>query len=105
MGSLAGSGRSGSPCVPRHACENSWVGRTLAIGDEVVLRITIPCPRYVTMIMPQGELPHDPGILRTVAQHNMREVGEFGTLPCAGVYADVVNPGTIRRGDSVRGLD
>jgi class 3 adenylate cyclase/uncharacterized protein YcbX len=84
--------------------ENSWVGGMLAIGDEVVLRITIPCPRCVNMILPQGDLPHDPGILHTVAQLNMRDVGNFGTLPCAGVYADVVKPGTIRRGDTVHYL-
>ena len=53
------------------------------------------------MTLPQGDLPQDAGILPTVAQRNMQEVGEFGTLPCAGVYADVVNPGTVRRGDSV----
>jgi uncharacterized protein YcbX len=85
--------------------ENSWVGRTLAIGDDVVLRVTIPCPRCVNMILPQVDLPHDPGILRTIAQHNMRDVGDFGTLPCAGVYADVVKPGAIRRGDVVHYLD
>jgi len=85
--------------------ENSWVGRTLAIGDEVVLRITMPCPRCVNMILPQFDLPHDPGILRTIAQHNMRDVGDFGTLPCAGVYANVVKAGTIRRGDTVHYLD
>jgi class 3 adenylate cyclase/uncharacterized protein YcbX len=85
--------------------ENSWVGRTLAIGDEVALRITIPCPRCVNIILPQVDLPHDPRILRAVAEHNMREVGDFGTLPCAGVYADVVKPGTIRRGDPVHYLD
>jgi class 3 adenylate cyclase/uncharacterized protein YcbX/ribosomal protein L40E len=85
--------------------ENSWVGRTLAIGEEVVLRITIPCPRCVNMILPQADLPHDPGILRTIAQLNMQEVGDFGTLPSAGVYADVVKGGTIRRGDAVHYLD
>jgi len=85
--------------------ENSWVGRTLAIGDDLVLRVTIPCPRCVNMILPQVDLPHDPGILRTIAQHNMRDVGDFGTLPCAGVYADVVKPGAIRRGDPVHYLD
>jgi len=85
--------------------ENAWVGRTLAIGDEVLLRITIPCPRCVNMILAQVGLPHDPGILRTIAQHNMQDLGEFGSLPCTGVYADVVNPGTIRRGDAVRYLD
>ena len=98
------------PSLPRteglvRVAENSWVGRKLAIGDEVVLRITIPCPRCVNMILPQADLPHDPGILRTVAQLNMRDVGDFGTLPCAGVYADVAKPGTIRRGDVVHYLD
>ena len=38
----------------------------------------------------QGDLPKDPGILRTVAQHNRGNVG---------VYAAVVRGGTIRRGD------
>jgi class 3 adenylate cyclase/uncharacterized protein YcbX len=92
-----------SPAAP--FIENSWIGRTLAIGDEVVLRITVPCPRCVYIILPQCDLPHDPGILRTVAQNNMQEVADFGTLPCAGVYADVVAPGSIRRGDVVRCLD
>jgi len=85
--------------------ENSWVGRRLAIGEEVVLRITLPCPRCVNMTLPQAELPHDPGILRTIAQHNMQDLGEFGKLPCAGVYADVLKPGTIRHGDAVHCLD
>lgn len=84
--------------------ENSWAGRTLAIGDQVVLRVTIPCPRCVNTTLPQGDLPHDPGILRTIAQHNRRDLGDFGQLPCAGVYADVVKPGIIRRGDAVRYL-
>lgn len=85
--------------------ENSWAGRTLAIGDEVVLRVTIPCPRCVNTTLPQVDLLHDPGILRTIAQHNRRDLGDFGKLPCAGVYADVVKPGTIRRGDAVRCVD
>jgi MOSC domain-containing protein len=82
--------------------ENSWGGRMLAIGDEAVLRVTIPCPRCVNTTLPQSDLPHDAGILRTIAKHNRRDLGDFGSLPCAGVYADVVKPGTIRRGDSVR---
>jgi hypothetical protein len=57
------------------------------------------------MILPQFDLPHDPGILRTIAEHNLRDLGDFGKLPCAGVYADVVKTGTIRRGDTVHYLD
>src|SRR6266699_522755 len=73
--------------------ENSWVGHTLAIGDEVRLSVTGLCGRCVMTTLPQGDLPRDPDILRTAAQHNHVQVG---------VYAAVVRVGTIRRGDSVR---
>jgi uncharacterized protein YcbX len=73
--------------------ENAWVGRTLAIGTTVRLNITGPCGRCVMTTLAQGDLPMDPGILRTAAQHNQVNVG---------VYAAVVRSGTIRRGDPVR---
>ena len=72
--------------------ENSWIGQTVAIGEEVRLRITEPCPRCVMTTLAQGDLPKDPGILRTAAQHNQANVG---------VYAEVVRSGSIRRGDTV----
>jgi hypothetical protein len=72
--------------------ENDWIGHTVAIGDQVRLRITGPCPRCVMTTLPQGDLPKDPGILRTAAQHNQANVG---------VYADVIAGGTTRRGDPV----
>jgi hypothetical protein len=72
--------------------ENDWIGHTLAIGDEVRLRITGPCPRCVMTTLPQGDLPKDAGILRAAAQNNQANVG---------VYADVVKGGTVRRGDDV----
>ncbi len=72
--------------------ENHWVGRTVAIGGSVRLAITEPCPRCVMITLPQDDLPKDSGILRTAAQHNGVNVG---------VYASVVNGGTIRRGDEV----
>jgi len=73
--------------------ENDWVDRTLAIGEQVRLRVTGPCPRCVMTTLPQGDLPKDPGILRAAAQHNEANVG---------VYASVEQEGAIRRGDSVR---
>jgi len=73
--------------------ENAWIGHTLAIGDEIRLSITGPCPRCVMTTLPQGDLPRDPRILRTAAQHNEVNVG---------VYAAVLQGGTIRRGDPVR---
>ena len=72
--------------------ENDWIDQTLAIGNEVRLRISGPCPRCVMTTLPQGDLPKDPGILRTAAQNNQANVG---------VYADVVKGGTVRRGDHV----
>lgn len=82
--------------------ENAWLDRTLAVGDEVRLRITIPCPRCVIPTLQQAGLPRDPRILRTIAQQNRQDLGDFGELPCVGVYADVLTPGTIRCGDTVR---
>ena len=73
--------------------ENAWIGQTLAIGDEVRLRITGPCGRCVMTTLAQGDLPKDSEILRTAVQHNQGQVG---------VYAAVERVGTIRRDDRVR---
>jgi hypothetical protein len=73
--------------------ENDWIGHMLVIGKEVRLSITGPCPRCVMTTLPQGDLPRDLGILRTAAKNNKANVG---------VYASVLQGGTIRRGDSVR---
>jgi len=73
--------------------ENGWIDHILAIGDEVRLSITGGCPRCVMTTLPQGDLPTDPGILQTAAQHNRANVG---------VYAAVLRGGRIRRGDPVR---
>jgi MOSC domain-containing protein len=73
--------------------ENAWIGHRLAIGDQVRLSITGLCPRCVMTTLAQSDLPKDPGILRTAAQHNQVNVG---------VYASVVRGGTVRRGDAIR---
>jgi uncharacterized protein len=73
--------------------ENAWIGRTLAIGDAVRLSVSGPCPRCVMTTLPQGDLPKDPGILRTAAQHNQANVG---------LYAAVLRGGEVRRGDAIR---
>jgi uncharacterized protein YcbX len=72
--------------------ENAWIGRTVALGDQVRLKITDRCPRCVMTTLPQGDLPADTGILRTAARYNQASVG---------VYASVIQGGTIRRGDRV----
>jgi uncharacterized protein YcbX len=73
--------------------ENSWVDMKLTIGEEIVLKVIGPCTRCVMITLPQGDLPRDLGILRTVAKYNQVH---------AGVYASVHRGGTIRRGDIVQ---
>lgn len=73
--------------------ENEWLNRTLAIGEEVRLRVFSPDPRCVMTTLPQGDLPQDYGILRAAAQHNKANVG---------MYALVEQGGVVRRGDEVR---
>jgi MOSC domain-containing protein len=73
--------------------EDTWIDHTLAIGDEVRLRITGPCGRCVMTTLAQSELLKDTDILRTAVQHHQGHVG---------VYAAVVRGGTIRCGDRVR---
>jgi uncharacterized protein YcbX len=50
--------------------ENAWIGHTVVIGDAVRLAVTGPCPRCVMTTLAQGDLPKDPEVLRTAAQHN-----------------------------------
>jgi uncharacterized protein YcbX len=72
--------------------ENDWVGRELALGEDVRLRIVKPCSRCVMTTLPQFDLPKDPGILRAAAKHNAAHVG---------VYASVVRGGRVTCGDPV----
>lgn len=73
--------------------ENGWLGKTLLIGDNIRLQIDLNCARCVMTTLAQRDLPKDPGILRTAAQHNQVNVG---------VYASVLRGGKIQHGDSVR---
>jgi uncharacterized protein YcbX len=72
--------------------ENSWIGRTIAIGEQVRLLITANTGRCVMTTLAQGDLPKDIGILRTTVEANQANVG---------VYASVTRGGIIRRSDVV----
>ncbi len=76
--------------------ESAWVGKTMAIGNEVTLKITDHCPRCVMTTLPQSDLPKDTDILKTAAQHNAAHVG---------VYAEVIKAGTIKCNDTVSIID
>jgi uncharacterized protein len=81
--------------------ENGWVGRGLSIGAGVGLNVAMPDPRCVMTTLAQDGLPGDTEILRGLVKHNRLELGPAGSYPCAGVYAVVGAPGTVRSGDHV----
>ena len=81
--------------------ENDWVGHELGLGDGARLNVALLDPRCVMTTLAQGDLPQDTDVLRTLVRHNRVQVGDLGQFPCAGVYAVVAAPGTVRTGDRV----
>ncbi|MGI9590586.1 MAG: MOSC domain-containing protein, partial [Myxococcota bacterium] len=75
--------------------ESAWVGRRLRLG-EVELEVEMDCPRCVMTTHAFADLPKDPGVMRALVKEN------GGNL---GVYASVLQPGTIREGDTVEVTD
>jgi uncharacterized protein YcbX len=89
--------------APEGLPENEWVGKKVAIGDEVILKVLIPCPRCVMTTLPQRDLPLDSGILKTAARENNAMIAPLNQkMPSIGVYAKVVRGGDVRRNDPVR---
>ena len=76
----------------REQTEQSWIGRTLRIGTRVALMVKSSTERCRMTTFDQLDLPADPDVLRCIAQEAALQFG---------VYAEVVTPGRIARGDSV----
>ena len=81
------------PAGEKGFVEQTWIGRRVTIGDNVRLTITGPCGRCVMTTLAQADLPKDSGILRTAVRENQGHVG---------VYATVLQVGSLKRGDRVR---
>ena len=73
--------------------EDTWVGRRIAVGAEVLLEIRAPMPRCVMLDLPQLDLAADGRLLTALGHLNTSRIG---------VVADVLQPGTVRVGDMVR---
>lgn len=73
------------------AVENDWVGRAIRIGGFVV-KGELPTIRCAMPMHSQADLPRDPSVLRTI----VREANQ-----CLGLYASVIEEGSIDRGDPV----
>ena len=80
------------PAGERGFVEQTWIGHTVTIGADVRLKITGSCGRCVMTTLAQDDLLKDSGILRTAVRENQGYVG---------VYATVLQGGTIKRGDRV----
>ena len=72
--------------------EDSWVGRTLRIGD-MRMRVDQRDSRCVVITIDPATGERDPAILRTVTDERQR---------CLGVYGSTVTPATIALADEVR---
>lgn len=71
--------------------EGQWCGKTLRLGSAM-LQVEMECPRCIMTTHGFSELPRDPSIMRALVQEN------GGNL---GVYASVLEPGTVSVGDEV----
>ena len=85
--------------------ENAWLGRGMRVGTAAQLQLIDPCPRCIVTTLAQGDLPQDPGILRTAAQENAVASVTLApgvVLPAVvGVYASVLHAGEVSRGEAV----
>jgi uncharacterized protein len=73
--------------------EDELVGRTVALGDELRVRIDQRDSRCMVVNFDPASVERDPSVLRAIARH--RDA-------CIGVYGSVERPGIVRVGDPVR---
>jgi uncharacterized protein YcbX len=73
--------------------EETWGGYLLQIGDHVLTGVTQRDPRCMMVNLDPESGNQNPQVLRTISQ------GHEGQ---AGLYVNVIRPGVIRVGDSIR---
>lgn len=71
--------------------EDGWIGQTLSVGTAQAMVVS-PCPRCAMTTRPQGDLPRDVDVLRSI-----HAVHDGNT----GVYAVITQPGSVAVGDAV----
>ena len=80
--------------------ENGWTQRDARLGDARI-HLTDASPRCVMTTLAQHDLPRDRAVLQTLARHNRIVTEGLGAFACLGIYAEVVEPGTVREGDAL----
>jgi uncharacterized protein len=88
--------------------ETDLTGQTIHIGESLRVRVIVPTPRCAIPTLAHGDLPRDIEALRTPSRLNRLAVKlgqlDLGLLACAGVYAEVLRPGRVNVGDSLRAM-
>ncbi len=76
-----------SPPEGKGFVEESWVGESIRIGPEVVVRVEKPNRRCKVTTMKQDDLPVDGKILETISQKNDSVLGVMCSVPKGGIVA------------------
>ena len=79
--------------------EDALLGAALRAPSGLEMTVGLPTPRCVVPTRAHDGLPPDPAILRAVVAHHRIDLGPVGRQGCAGSYAEVVRPGSLRVGD------
>jgi uncharacterized protein len=82
--------------LPAGPVEDAWVGRTARIGRSAVLEFTHRTERCVMVNNAQDELAQSSQVLRAAAEANDLMLG---------IYAKVIQTGTVHLGDEMRLMD
>lgn len=72
--------------------EDELVGRTIALGSEVQMRLDVRDSRCMVVNFDPETAERDPAVLRAVVARREQ---------CLGVYGSVVRPGVVRAGDPI----
>ena len=72
--------------------EDSLVGRTLRVGEKLVLHVAKKDMRCIVITLDPDTAEPSPVVLETVARKHES---------CSGIYASVIHEGVVRRGDPV----
>jgi hypothetical protein len=81
--------------------EDEWIGHSVKIGDELTLERITPAARCKMISVEQPGLPADDRILQAIAREHRVKFPTVGTLPSAGIFAEVATPGAVRLTDEI----
>lgn len=84
--------------------ERNWIGKSLMVGDTLVLRIIEPTPRCAIPTLSHGQLPTNPTLTQMIGKLNKQAMTGMEPMACLGAYAVVEHPGPVVTGDVVRWL-